>query len=361
MKDNHQNIAPWDEGFYQTGTVAAPRQRGGLVMVLLVAVVLLGGAVTILGLLNIRLFVALKQQEKNALQLHQAPPESADLEVADYSPGFEMVLSPVPQERPTVQEIYSESAGTTVRISCGDAEISGVVMHRGGYIVTNRHAVVSGEAVSVRLPDNREFAATVVGSDVMTDLAVLYIDAPGLTPAVFGDSEGVQVGDSVCAIRHSGTLTEGTVQALADGAVPAIGTDTDIHSGSPLLDCYGRVIGIRNACQVVPSATVKTVVEQLVHQGFVSGRPGLGICCEPVSERYQCYYDLPAGLYVSQVTADSALESGDILLAVGGKPVSDSESLNSLLCGYDIGDRVTLTVLRGDRQINLTAAIEPTP
>lgn len=368
MKDNHHNIAPWDEGFYQTGTVAAPHQRGGLIMVLLVAVVLLGGAVTIMGLLNIRLFVTLKQQEKNALQLHDAQNEPTERETTDNGPGFEMVLSPVPMEIPSAEEIHADIADTMVNVFCGGTKITGVVMHRSGYIVTNRHAVVNADHISVQLPDKREYAATVVGSDVLTNLAVLYIDAEGLTPAVFGDSEEVQVGDEICTIAPSGSLTNGTVQTIGGDEIPAIGIDAQIYSGEPLLDRYGRVIGISssqgyNGILVVPTTIVKNVVEQLVHHGFVSGRPGLGIQCEPISLRYQNYYNLPAGLYISQITtaqASQALESGDVLLALNGVPLSDSESLIEVLSDYRVGDDVYATILRDGKKSIIPVTIEET-
>lgn len=364
MKDNHQNIAPWDEGFYQTGTVAAPRRRDGLVMGLLVAVVLLGGVVTILGLLNVRLFVALKRQEKNALQVQEAQGDLAEPAPMDSSSAFEVELSPVPQTQPSAQEIYADCADTIVDIQCGKRAIKGVVMHRGGYIVTNRHAVIDGETVSVRLADRREYTATVVGSDVMTNLAVLHIEAEDLTPATFGDSQDLQVGDKVCAIADT-ALADGTIQTIYGGDHPSIHTDTPMHSGKPLLDCYGRVVGISifrgGTVYVIPSATVKSVVEQLVHQGFVSGRPTLGIQCEPISQRYQCYYDLPAGLYISGITTASAgqvLESGDVLLSLEETPITNRESLTEALCNYQVGDDIRLTILRGGEKIQVTVTVE---
>lgn len=365
MKDNHHNMAPWDEGIYQTGAVTIPRQREGLLMVLLVIAVLLGGVVTFLGLLNVRLFAVLKQQEKNALQIQEADADPGAPVTTDLSPEFEMVLSPIPQEQPSPQEIYAECTDTMVSICCGDSEITGVVMHSSGYIVTSRSAVVTGDGVTVRLPNRQEYTATVVGSDVMTDLAVLYISAGELTPAMFGDSDGLRIGDTVCAIQGQGMLANGTVRAIEQGEVPSIDTDALRSFGEPLLDSYGRVVGIYTAwgdqIRVVPSTTVKHIVEQLVHQGYVSGRPGLGIDCTPISQQHQCYYDLPAGLYVSRADADGPLETGDILLAVNGSPVSDNETFNALLSDYQVGDKVLLTILRGEEKMVLGASIVPTP
>lgn len=364
MNEAKRNIAPWDESCYQTGTVAEPRRRGGLVMVLLVAVALLGGIITILSYLNVRLFVALKQQERNALQLEG--PQSLDTEptYSSQSPKLSIQLNRPSEGGLTPQQIYADNIDSVVSVSCGDTEGTGVVLDKEGYILSNRHLLGDAAQIQVSLSDGRQFTADLVGSDRVSDLAVLRIQADGLTAAVFGDSQALQVGDTICAIgdplgtQNQGAVTSGTVEDVE----PELRTEDLTGTTGPLLDQYGQVVGMSTSLgYAIPSATVKTVAEELVSQGYVSGRPGLGIQWEPMSQRYQHYYDLPAGLYVTEVTgSQSQLNNGDILLALGGCSVTDGEELESALCGYDVGDRVTVTVLRDNQRLTLTVTLEET-
>lgn len=365
MNDSKRNIAPWDEGCYQTGTLAQPRQRGGLVMLLLVAVVLLGGIITILGFLNIRLFVALKQQEKSALQLENA--QSTGTKASTPGTKFSMELIPQPEtvlsDLPTPQEIYAGCIDAVVRVRCGDMEGTGIIIDTAGYIVTNCYALDESVGIQVQSSKLRQYDACLVGADAMSDLAVLKIEASGLTAAVFGDSEELQVGDTICTMGDSQSVpTHGTIHDIQDGSLPSIGIDVLSRPGGPLLDRYGQVVGIfTRRGNIIPSAVVKSVVEQLVCQGYVSGRPTLGIQCEPMSDWHQHHYDLPAGLYVTGIVtreAGAVLKNGDILLMVDGWQVTSGEELSNLLCAYEIGDQAILTVLRDGTRLTLTITIE---
>ena len=223
-----------------------------------------------------------------------------------------------------------------------------------------------------------------MGSDEVSDLAVLRIEAEGLTPAQFGDSAQLRVGDTVVAIgdplgvEFRGTYTNGIVSAInrdveVNGrTMTLIQTNAALNSGNsggPLINCYGQVIGI-NTMKIgsftdsagveglgfaIPSTTVKEVVEQLVRQGYVSGRPSLGIEGEALSNFYQYYYRLPAGLYITHVeygsdAYDLGIEEGDLLISLGDKRITSFDDLKSAILDYEVGDKVQAVIYRGGQQ-----------
>ena len=361
MKDAKRNIAPLDEGFYQTGTVDHTNPRGGLVMVLLVAVVLLGGIITILGLLNIRLFAALKSQERDALQLEntESAVEATTPEVD--KPKLTMELEEDQQENMTPQQIYANCIDSMVSIHGDSAEGTGLVLSTNGYILTDCTLVQQCRELIVELSNRRCLTATIVGIDPMTNLAVIHVDAV-LTPPVFGDSDTLAVGDAVSipgdplGSRYDGTLSNSTVSSVSGDA---IGTDAPWNHAGPLLDRFGKVIGVRvgNSQYAIPTATIKTIAEQLVGQGYVSGRPGLAVEGEPVPELHQKFYGLPKGLYVTAADLETGLEAGDILLSINGQSVSSKQELLDALLNCRVGDRVTVELYRDDTYHFLTVHI----
>ena len=296
----------------------------------------------------------------------------------------------------SLQEVYQKAIPSVVSITCqengGTASGTGVVLTKDGYLVTNCHVISGAELISVLFTDGREFPAAIVGQDPVSDLAVLYVEADDLTPAEFGDSASLRVGDAVVAIgdplgsAFRGTMTDGIVSAInrdvttAGRTMTLIQTNTALNegnSGGPLLNCYGQVIGI-NTLKIgdymssagveglgfaIPSATVKEIVDQLLSQGYVSGRPSLGMEVTDVSAMYQMFYRLPQGAYVTQVAEDSAaaaagLRAGDILVYLDGQRITDSSDYTAALYGLEVGQEISLTVYRDGRQyeVKLTVA-----
>ena len=407
---------PWEESSWQTGSTNPPKNRGGLIAVLLVLVIFLSGIVTVLGILNVKLFQQLKlqeQQEELAISYNAEPditealPEetlpAAEQPLPQNEDPIAMELNPTPASVENVpaegglslQEIYLRSIDSVVSISCqlqsGSSSGTGVVLSEDGYIVTNAHVVEDARSISVQLTDSRVLPARLVGADSVSDLAVLQVDADDLIPAPFGDSDSLRVGDTVVAIGDPlgvelrGTLTDGIISAInrdmvLDGRpMTLIQTNAALNSGNsggPLINCYGQVIGINtmkigaftDAAGVeglgfaIPSSTVKDVVEQLIRQGYVSGRPDLGIEGESLSTFYQHYYRLPEGLYITAVEpgsdADSkGIERGDILISLNGTRIIDSDQLSSLLYSCEVGEVVTVIIYRSGYQYELQLTI----
>ena len=411
---------PWDQGVYETGRTKPPKSYGSLIALLLVVVIFLGGLVTVLSLLNVKLFAQLqdlsqKEEDDPFSLISETDPTEDELSAFDSSihKDYDAILpteartdsfflNPSPDSVPTVvqegglplQDIYEKNIPSVVSISChsdrGSSTGTGVILTGSGYIVTNAHVVEGARSIIVTLTDERSFTAALVGSDAVSDLAVLHVDANNLTPAEFGDSSVLRVGDSVAAIGDPlgeelrGTLSNGIVSAInrdvttGGRTLTLIQTNAALNSGNsggPLINCYGQVIGI-NTLKIgdivdtagveglgfaIPSTTVKEIVEQLIEQGYVSGRPTLGITGEAVSTFYQYYYRMPAGLYITELedNSDAALkgmEPGDILISVDGTRITDTDSLKTLLYNYEVGDTVNVIIYRGGRQYtaNLT-------
>jgi serine protease Do len=199
------------------------------------------------------------------------------------------------------------------------------------------------------------------------------------------------VGDSVAAIGNPlgeelrGTLTNGIVSAInrdvtSNGrTLTLIQTNAALNSGNsggPLLNCYGQVIGI-NTLKIgaftdeagveglgfaIPSTTVKEIVEQLIHQGYVSGRPTLGITGEGLSSFYQYYYQMPAGLYITALEPGSpaercGIEPGDLLISIDDHRITDEESYKTALYNYAIGDTVTVIIYRSGKQYSVSLTL----
>ena len=397
----------WDDGVYGTGSTQPPKSHRALLALLLVIIIFLGGIATALSILNIRLFQELHRKE-NALTVAYAVQSQTEAE-AETDP----TLATYPIEKTTVdlqqtpdgdsregemslQEIYETNIPAVVSISAstgsGSSTGTGVVLSANGYLVTNYHVIRQALAINVTLTDERELRATLVGEDPVSDLAVLRVDAEDLTPAQFGDSDGVRVGDSVVAIGDPlgvelrGTMTDGIVSAISrdvqlDGRVMnLIQTNAALNSGNsggPLINRFGQVIGI-NTMKIgtfadssgveglgfaIPSATVKEIVNQLLSQGYVSGRPWLGIEVESYSTFYQRFYRVPKGVYVTDVQAGSPAEAadlriGDIILAADGSAVTDMDALNTQLYTHAPGDSMTFSVYRNGRQGEVTVTLE---
>ena len=398
----HEEPAPWDDGEYNTGRTTPPKSHRGIIALLLIAVILLIGLSTLLGFSSLRLFQQLNEQRAAAETIcygtAEEPTVAGSLVPIDaVQETVAVSAGPAPEADGTLslQDIYVKCIPSVVSITTqsrgGSATGTGVIASQDGYIVTNYHVIEGGESYTVQLTDDRVLSAGLVGSDPTSDLAVLHIDADGLTSAEFGDSDVLRVGDSVVAIgdplgvEYRGTMTNGIVSAInrnvnVNGrAMNLIQTNAALNSGNsggPLINSMGQVIGI-NTMKIgafadssgveglgfaIPSATVQEIVNQLLTQGYVSGRPWLGIEGESFSTFYQRFYRIPRGVYITSVQSGSpagtaGLQSGDIIVSVDGTAVSDMEDLDSLLYAHIPGDTMTLTIYRSGRQGDVTVTL----
>ena len=298
------------------------------------------------------------------------------------------------------EEIYAKVSPSVVSIQAvnltsGEGGTgSGVIMSADGYIITNNHVVVDEntgvqqDKITVYMSDGTSFPTEVIGLDEQTDLAVLKIDPAGttLTPAEFGDSNSLQVGEEVYAIGSPGglelanTITGGHISALNrditidDRVMSLIQTDAAINpgnSGGALINKYGQVIGITSAKLgisyyeglgfAIPMDTVKPIVDELIQNGYIAGRPQIGISGQNVSEQQSAAYGIPQGVRVINVdsrsnAAAAGVQANDIITGINGTEVTDMDGVNAVKDKLSAGDKITLTLYRMSTGKTLTVS-----
>ena len=263
---------------------------------------------------------------------------------------------------------------------------SGVIISDDGYILTCAHVVDGASNVTVTVGDT-DYTATVVGSDTASDVAVLKIDAEGLTPAVVGDSDALAVGESVMAVGNplgnlSGTVTNGIISALNrdvsiqsnDGSVlnlTLIQTNASIspgNSGGGLFNMAGELVGIVNA-KAIPINTAISIAQDLLENGYVSGRPYLGITYVAVTDEStaQQLGVSNYGIYIVDVVSGSSadkagLEPGDRIVSIDGAEIASRDDVTSIIDQHAAGDTISITVAREGQMLTVSATLgEQTP
>lgn len=271
---------------------------------------------------------------------------------------------------------------------------SGVIISADGYIVTNNHVIEKAEKLEVTLNDNRNFTATVIGADPLTDLALIKIDAPDLHVIPMGNSEDLHVGEWVLAVGNpfgfTSTVTTGIVSAKARnistttqspsrGNIESyIQTDAAVNSGNSggaLVNLDGELVGINAAiysntgtyagCSfAIPTSIVQKVVADLKQFGTVQ-RAFLGITFLELSPEFIAEKDIKgvnAGIYVNDVTDRSAakeagLQPGDIITAINGLPTLSTAQMQEAITKFSPGDKVTITYVRDGKQERCSATL----
>jgi serine protease Do len=292
-------------------------------------------------------------------------------------------------EELSYEEIYANNINSVVSLRCylGDGTGctgTGIILSQDGYLVTNEHVIEDAEECVVVLQDDTTYQAQLVGMDEESDLAVLKIDAQGLTPAIFGDAEEMVVGNACVAIGNPlgetfrGTMTTGIISALNRNVsvsghyMTLIQTDCAINSGNsggPLINLYGQVIGICNMKMMststtveglgfaIPTNTVKTIVNKLLSQGEVI-RAMLGITAYNLDQSQCRSYGIDGGIMVVQVSSEAdayakGIRNGDVIIAANGIAISTVNQLNTLKADMSPGDVLTLTLLRDGEELDV--------
>lgn len=328
---------------------------------------------------------------KGSTTIYEGQRESSVIDVSKIDTGKLM----------TPAEVYAANVNSTVGITTSvttnfwgfqttsAASGSGFILTGDGYVLTNYHVIESSNSISVTLYDGKSYDAVLIGYDESSDIAVLKIDAEGLTPVVLGDSDNLNVGDSVVAIGNplgelTFSLTSGAVSALNreitlsnSVTMNLIQTDCAINSGNSggaLFNLYGEVIGITNAKYsgsgsgasidnigfAIPINHVRGIVESIIENGYVA-KPYIGVNVSDVSEETMGY-GLPAGAAVKAVSQDSpaekaGLQVNDIITAVNGKEISGRTGLSEAVSAASVGDTLTLTVYRQGKTISVNVTV----
>ena len=314
--------------------------------------------------------------------------ENKDAEIklprAELVPDFKVAISSERGKELSLQELYDQCSKSIVAIKGYQDGVdgyywgSGIILSKDGLILTNTHVIENCDTASVTLFDNSSYDAALVGADSTSDIAVLRIEATGLTPASFGDSAELAIGDKVAAIGNPlgetfrMTLTDGIISAIDRGisynghSMTLLQTNTAINegnSGGALFNMYGQVIGVTNMKMMssyssiegigfaIPSSTIAAVADSLMQYGEVRGRTAIGITVGAIPENVTSHYDLPTGLYVSAVeeksdAAAKGIQQGDIITAVNGNPASATSDILTVKNTLSVGDTIAFTIWR---------------
>lgn len=307
--------------------------------------------------------------------------------------------TPIDYNALTIQDIFVLGDKSTVAISTtsGGSNIfgqpvsreaagSGFILSADGYILTNQHVIEGATGVTVMLYDGTELPAEIIGSDFLTDIAVLKVNAEGLSPVRLGDSDKMAVGDQVVAIGNplgelANSLTVGYISAkkriVSIDSVPRLMLQTDAsvspgNSGGPLFNISGEVIGVVAAKTVssgvegigfaIPINLAIDIAEELIQNGSIGGRPLLGITYQEVSAMTDGK-EFPKGVYVSEVTSGSAaakagIKQGDVITHFNGERITEGAELLIALNACRVGQTVPATVWRNGSEVPLTVTLE---
>jgi len=394
-RTGERNEWSFDDYDHFTGVKKKKRKNHGLVVfavsvmgVLFVALVALAG-------LNLYNSMTASDTLNPGADSSSSAPAAADDQAEAFvprDPGAEMNLASKPQVaepasvdgRLTIPQVAKKLLPSVVSVENyqngqlfeAAALGSGIIMNEEGYLITNHHVVADAVALKVTLDDGTPYEAKLVGSDARTDLAVLKIEASDLTPAEFGDSTQLDVGETVIAIGNpasmqlKGSVTQGIVSAVnrtviaGDYSMTFIQTDAAINpgnSGGALANEFGQVVGINSSKIVqegfegigfaIPISDAKPIIDDLVNYGRVKGRVMLGITAYPVDEITARNYDVPMGLMIREITPGSDLaakgaQARDIITHINGERVFNFNDLRAELDNFKVGDRVQLTLFR---------------
>ena len=333
------------------------------------------------------------QASSDASVMLEAKRQAAALQVASVDTG--KVLTP--------SEVYAQNVNSTVGITTSittnyfgyqttsAAAGSGFILTQDGYILTNYHVVEGSNSIKVTTYDGTSYDAQLIGYDESNDIAVLKIDATDLTPVVLGDSDTLNVGDTVVAIGNplgelTFSLTTGVVSALDRPVTFSTGTTMNLiqtdcainsgNSGGALFNLYGEVIGITNAKYssssssseasidnigfAIPLDQVRSIFESIITNGYIV-KPYIGVTVSDVSAESQSY-GLPQGAAVRSVTengpaAEAGLQENDIITAANGETITSSNDLVKLVKAASAGDTLELTVYRQGQTLTLTLTV----
>ena len=400
MQHNEGNVT--GEGQYYTQTPLEPQppkkgNTGARITALVLSCALVGGAMGFGGS-ALQNHLAAKDEDMDeestqASVVYEGSRESSIINIAQIDTNKQM----------TPAEVYAQNVNSTVGIRTSittnywgyqtqsAAAGSGFILSADGYVLTNYHVVENSDSITVSLYNGEEYDATLVGCDQSNDIAVLKIDAEGLTPVVLGDSDNLNVGDQVVAIGNplgelTFSLTTGAVSALnrevtlsSNVTMDLIQTDCAINpgnSGGALFNLYGEVIGITNAKYsssssgseasidnigfAIPMNHVKNIVKSIIETGSIT-KPYIGVTVTAVSSEAQAY-GLPTGAAVRSVEEDSpaakgGLEANDIITEVNGTAITSSSDLVSYVGEQAPGDELKLKVYRQGKTLDITVTI----
>ena len=387
----------YSSGSYYSGYDEEPKKKGSgntkVIAAAMVCSIILSGAAGFGGGI-----LASRFTESESVQ--DTPSSSISSSIAPSSPAeANTVNTTVSSGAMSIAEIAAATANSVVEITTESVVTgggfwvqqyvasgagSGVILSEDGYIATNNHVIENATSVTVRLHNGESYEAQIIGADSEKDVALIKIDATGLTPAKIGDSDALVVGEDTVAVGNplgqlGGTVTNGIVSALdreitIDGqTMNLLQTNAAINpgnSGGGLFNEKGELVGLVVAKSAgsdleglgfaIPINDVMEVVEQLKEFGYVTGKPYLGISLVDINtvQRAMQYGVNRAGVYVMEVDRpECGLQAGDCITQINGFEVESSDDISDTIKAYSAGDTVEMTVIRNGETITVDALL----
>ncbi len=317
---------------------------------------------------------------------------ASKVEVQPVSAGSEMSVEQVAAlNQPSVVEIKTEKVTNSsflqqyVQTGAG----SGVIISEDGYLITNNHVINGASTIQVRTSDGTTYDAVLVGTDSKTDVAVLKINASGLRPVTFGDSDNLNIGETAVAIGNplgelGGTVTNGIISAkdrsitLDNQQMTLLQTNAAINpgnSGGGLFNSRGELIGMVVAKSsgsdveglgfAIPSNLVSKIAQELIANGYVTGRPALGVTVLSIENAQTAiqYGVSSLGVYITDIESGSAadkagLQAGDRIISINNLVVESFADLSAALDNYAVGDTVEIMVSRGGSTVTVSLTLQ---
>ena len=348
---------------------------------------------------------SIMDDNSNSVQSSQAynQPQDTDSTISQKSSGYD--LASATGSNMTVQQINQAVGNSVVEIRTESAVTdewlqqyvtegagSGVIISEDGYIMTNNHVIDGASKIKVTLKDGTEYTAKLVGTDSLNDVAVIKVDAEGLTPAVYGNSSELQVGDLAVAIGNplgqlGGTVTAGIISAtdrqlVIDGkTMHLLQTDSSINpgnSGGGLFNGDGQLIGLVVAKSsgsdveglgfAIPINTAAECAQQLMDQGYVSNQPSTGMSYTEASDSVDGFDMFFGGqsastyVYIYSVESREAKQAGfmagDIVLSVEGQKITSFTDLQTIVTSHKVGDTLKFVVERNGQELTLNLKLQ---
>jgi S1-C subfamily serine protease len=356
MKKHEQSYTQYDS--YETGSTKPPKDHGGIIAALLVALILVGGLCSALGFLNVRLLQLLQVQEDPSATLSVFDSDATQPTAGSphYTAPEKVTLSLVAPPQNTPETPAEPRYSWLVRVACGENNGAGIVMAENGYIITRSH-FLSDAPITVTFNNGMKLSATLVGIDENIHIAVLYVTATGLSPAQFGDPDYLQAGEELLL------LGEETRNHTFDQDIP----DVHLLQTAVVLNRYGQVVAIPTVCQeeihCVMTDHLKPAVDRILEASLF--RKGvLELTGQTVSIFDRRFYGLPQGVLVTQVedggSANIAgIRSGDVITALNDTAITSWKELQSDLSRLQAGETVKLQFYRpqGEQTFTVTAVL----
>lgn len=327
-------------------------------------------------------------------QIKKASTSTAGYTLEDATGANMTVQEITDSAKPSVVEIKTERVASDAWMQqyVTQGAGSGVIITNDGYIMTNNHVIDGAGKITVTTSDGKEYEAELIGTDSITDVAVLKIDAKNLTPATYGNSDQLAVGDLAVAIGNplgelGGTVTAGIISALdrqlsIDGkTMTLLQTDSSINpgnSGGGLFNSDGQLIGVVVAKSsgsdveglgfAIPINKAADVAQQIMDKGYVSGQPSTGMTYTEGTgssgglDSFLGGGQSSGGVYIYSVEGTNAtkagFKSGDLVYAVDGTKITTFEELSSIITSHSVGDKITYTIVRNGQTADISFKLE---